>query len=318
LTSLFWAIKRTRAAADAWNPRLFFWKSSESSGMATRLKGSALNLEVCLSNLERTYALVSPLLFKGAHIIERIRGASREELQSRLGYVPVADAPVIWFHGASAGEMAAAAALCATLRQGGHRFEPVYTATNRAGTDYVRRVDPRAHAVSLVPWDTRESVARALDRWKPRALLIVETELWPLMVFEACARSIPVFSVSARIYPADVARYRAIKPFIGRTLKRITRVLAQDEVERRRFIEIGAPAERCLSVGNLKYINARVEGMSPGSLRAEVGLTQADKVVICGSIHADEAAPLLDALKSLPSDVRVIIAPRHLSAVGTI
>ncbi|HUA34636.1 MAG TPA: glycosyltransferase N-terminal domain-containing protein [Candidatus Binataceae bacterium] len=265
------------------------------------------------------YALLSPLLFKCAHLIERIRGASSEELHSRLGYVPSAGAPVIWFHGASAGEMAAAVALSNLLRERGHHFEPVFTATNRAGLDYIRRVTPEARVASLVPWDVSDCLVRALDRWQPRALAIVETELWPRMVFEAQERGIPVFSVSARIYSGDLPRYRAIRPFIGPTLSRFTRILAQDNVERDRFIALGAPADRCVSAGNLKYMGSSRVFDDPEALRRDIGIGPHDRVVVCGSIHGDEVNNVLESIAAvIPEDVRLIVAPRHLAAVGII
>jgi 3-deoxy-D-manno-octulosonic-acid transferase len=274
---------------------------------------------VGLSALERTYALLSPLVFRGAQLVERMRGASDEELQSRLGYMLRGDAPLVWFHGASAGEMAAAAGLSATLRKQGHHFAPAYTATNRAGIDYIRRAEPDARAIGLVPWDISHCIVRALDRWQPRALFIVETELWPRLVFEAYRRAIPVFSVSARIYPADLARYNAIKSFIGPTLRRITRILAQDETERGRFIQIGAPAERCVSAGNLKYISSEAQFDGTAALRAEIGIKPEERVVVCGSIHGDEVVNLFESIgEALPDDVRLIVAPRHLSAVDVI
>src|SRR5215469_11547513 len=210
-----------------------------------------------LTWMEKAYAALSPVAFNCAHLVERFRGASEEEQKSRLGYVLRRDRSSIWFHGASAGEMAAAGALVTVLRDQGYRFESVYTAANRAGVDYIRRTDERASAIGLMPWDTPDCLSRALDRWNPRVIFLVETELWPRFVFEASSRGIPVFSVSARIYPADLMLYRMIRPFISPTLQRITRIFVQDEVERDRFVQIGATEDRCLSAGNLKYIGIR-------------------------------------------------------------
>ena len=293
--------------------------SNLSDGMSKRVSEAMRPPDGNLSKLERTYALLSPLVFKGAQVVQRMRGASHEELQSRLGYVRQADAPLIWFHGASAGEMAGAAALSTVLRKRGHHFASAYTTTNRAGIDYIKRSQPNAYAIGLVPWDIRDCLVRALDRWQPRALFIIETELWPRLVFEAYSRGIVVFSVSARIYPADLPRYRAIKSFIEPTLRRFTRILAQDEVERERFIRIGAPAERCLSAGNLKYITSFGSGKETGALRKSIGIEQNDPVVVCGSIHGDEVAHIVESIgQALPNDVRLVVAPRHLSAVEAI
>ena len=104
---------------------------------------------------------------------------------------------------------------------------------------------------ALAPWDVAAWVNRAFDRWRPAALFLIETELWPRLVFEAYRRQVPVVALSARIYPRDLPRYRAIRGFIAPTLQRLSRVLAQNEIERERFIALGADVRRVRRRGNL-------------------------------------------------------------------
>ncbi len=232
-----------------------------------------------------------------------------------MGYLPQVEGEVLWMHGASAGEMGAATALASVLTSNGFNCTPAYTAANRAGVDYLRRHNPDNKLATLAPWDTSACIARALDRWHPRALLLVETELWPRMVFEAYLRDIPVFSVSARIFPGDMPRYKMVRSFISRTLRRISAILAQDEVERQRFIDLGAPPERCLVAGNLKYAAIDRRSRHDVSVRSQLGLSPADAVVIFGSLHRDEIGMLLETIARLiDRGVRVIVAPRHLAS----
>jgi 3-deoxy-D-manno-octulosonic-acid transferase len=270
---------------------------------------------VGLTVLERAYGLLSPLAFGAAQITERLRGASARELRSRSGYVPQTKPPSLWFHGASAGEMAAALRLVSTLHEHRYRFTALYTSTNRAGVEFVSHSDPDAEMATLSPWDTPACVSRALDCWQPYALFLIETELWPRLVFEAYQRNIPVLSVSARIYPRDMSRYSAIKPFMAPTFRRLTRILTQDETERERFIRIGAPEDICLSAGNLKYLQPAMPSLEAASLAEEIGLKQDDRVVVVGSVHQSEASAVLATLRRLNiRNLRMILAPRHLSS----
>jgi 3-deoxy-D-manno-octulosonic-acid transferase len=274
---------------------------------------------VDLNTLERLYALLSPLAFGAAQIVEFLRGASAPELRSRCGWVTPAEGPIIWFHGASAGEMAAASGLAALLRDRGYNFRAVYTAANRSGVEYVSQADPRAASASLAPWDTARSVGRALARWKPLALCLMETELWPRLIFEAYRRDIPVFSLSGRIYPRDFKRYKAIKPFITPTLRRLKKVLTQDETERTRFIELGVPADLCINAGNLKYLTPGVQVANAAPLASEIGLRPDDRVIVIGSAHHGEIQGLFRMLDRLQTErLRVIIAPRHKSSTDSI
>jgi len=145
-------------------------------------------------------------------------------------------------------------------------------------------------------------------------LLLVETEIWPQWIAAAARRRVPVFLVSARLYPRDVSRYRLIRPFLEPTLRRVTAFLTQNETERERFVRIGAPADRCVVAGNLKHVVTSVgpgDGFA-GAARARFGLGADESVVVCGSVHGDEVALLFAAMEAVPvPGQRWIVAPRH-------
>jgi 3-deoxy-D-manno-octulosonic-acid transferase len=271
-----------------------------------------------LSALERIYAALSPCVFGPSLLAAYFAGASTDELRERTGRMPPAQARAVWLHGASAGEMAAAARLVAMLHQHGYCFPAVFTAANRAGVAYITRSGGPDTLTALAPWDVRGWLSRAFDRWNPAVLLLIETELWPLMVFEAHRRGVPVLALSARIYPKDVPRYRAIRGFIGHTLGRMSRILAQNETARGRFIELGAAANSCVAAGNLKYLRER-DARDDSGLRDELGLRPAERLIVFGSVHHREIAPVLNAIAALDiPDVRFVIAPRHLSSAQSI
>ncbi len=258
------------------------------------------------------YAALAPVAFGVADIAARVLGATPRERLERAGELPAAPGPLFWFHGASAGEMAAAAKLAALLRREGFPFTAGYTTTNRAGVELASRLDDPTKIVALAPWDTPGAVRRAFDRWRPAALFLVETELWPGLIREAHRRRVPVLSVSARIYPRDVRRYGAIRGLMRPTLRRLTAVLAQDETECERFAYLGVPAARCMVGGNLKHLDVDETVMDVEELRRELGVQAGEHIVVGGSIHADEVELLFAAFDAVESDpVRFIVAPRH-------
>ncbi len=271
-----------------------------------------------LSVLERIYAALSPCVFGPSLAAAYFGGAPADELRARVGRLPAVADKVVWVHGASAGEMAAAARLVTTLREHGYRLPAVFTAANRAGVAYICRWGAPDTVAALAPWDVPAWVSRAFDLWQPAALFLIETELWPLLVFEAHRRGVPVLSLSGRIYPRDMPRYRAIRGFIAPTLRRLSRILAQNETERDRFIALGAPANRCVAAGNLKYLHERGGG-DPARLRNQLGVAIAQRLVVFGSVHHREIPLIFEAAAALhDQDVRFIVAPRHLSSVPSI
>ncbi|SRR5579875_1210725 len=267
-----------------------------------------------LSALEKIYAALSPCVFGPSLAAAYVSGATGDELRARMGRVPVTERGALWFHGASAGEMAGAARLVTALHDHGYDFPAIFTASNRAGVDYIARLQTRNTAAALVPWDVSAWIGRAFDTWQPAALFLIETELWPLLIYEAWRRAVPVLALSARIYPRDVKRYQAIRLFIEPTLRRLSRILAQNEIERERFVALGAPPHRCVAAGNLKHLHERVPG-DPLWLRSEIGVGPGEPVIVFGSVHRQELALIFQAMAEVKDKaVRFVVAPRHLSS----
>ncbi len=271
-----------------------------------------------LSPLERIYATFSPCVFGPTLLASYLGGASPDELRARRGWLPPANGPTVWLHGASAGEMAAAARLVTVLRGHGYRFQAVFTAANRAGVEYISRQGAPGTVAALAPWDVPAWISRAFDLWQPAVLLLIETELWPRLVFEAHRRAVPVLALSARIYPKDIARYRAIRGFMAPTLGRLSRILVQNEVERERFLALGADAGRCAIAGNLKHLEEDRTAGAPFDLRRELGLRSAQRLIVFGSVHKSEVALVLEAIKSLDADVALYCTTPRAPAAETI
>ncbi|HUI27211.1 MAG TPA: hypothetical protein VL403_14105, partial [Candidatus Kryptonia bacterium] len=100
--------------------------------------------------------------------------------------------------------------------------------------------------------------------------------------------------------------------------RRLTAVLAQNDIERERFIALGADPTSCVAAGNLKYAAAPIV-VGDSSLRGELGLSAGESVVVFGSIHRDEVRGVFAAIDRLPiDDLRIIIAPRHEAAIAAI
>src|SRR5687767_9556085 len=81
------------------------------------------------------------------------RALARPVDEARTGRLPRPTSPLVWLHGASAGEMAAAVNLTRILRSAGLEFTPGYTAANRAGLAFVSKHASQESVTSLAPWD---------------------------------------------------------------------------------------------------------------------------------------------------------------------
>ncbi len=235
-------------------------------------------------------------------------------LPERLGFGRALKTPGIWLHAVSLGEMTAAAPLARALRA---RFPDVpllLTTATPAGRARATALFAESADVRYLPYDTPGSVRRFLRRTHPRAAIIMETELWPNLLRECERRGVPVLLANARLSLKSVSRYRRFASLFAGVFGKDLLVAAQSAEDAERFKSIGAPAERTLVVGNVKF-DVEVDGgivQAGRALRGTYG--GARPVWIAGSTHAGEEEQVLDAhallLKSSPNAV-LLLVPRH-------
>jgi 3-deoxy-D-manno-octulosonic-acid transferase len=257
-------------------------------------------------------------------------GRYRHGLSQRLGWIPpglrqfVGGRSTLWIHAVSVGEVLAASRLIVQLQTVDPDLRMVISTTTRTGQKLAQErfdVDhaqmdtssPRATRVFYYPLDFAWIVRRYLKALKPRALILVESELWPRMLVESERAGIPVLVVNGRISNRSLPRYRTLRRLWTPLLRKLTLVLAQSEEDRLRFVEIGVPADKVLSAGNLKYdVRAAVEFPITCELRAH--LPRRGKVIVAGSTLESEENLLLESFRELLRDIpqlTMILAPRH-------
>jgi 3-deoxy-D-manno-octulosonic-acid transferase len=252
-------------------------------------------------------ALLAPVWL--AYLAVRQWGGAR--LKQRLGLLePRADGPV-WIQAVSVGEVKIALRLAGALSRLG--FPVVLTSTTAAGIAVASKEGPPALSPQAFPLDLPSCMRRALRRLKPRAVVLVETELWPALLKEARDAGVPAFVVNARLSDRSLKRTLRFKRLFARALKS-ARVSAQSEEHAARFRMLGAVPEHVVIQGNLKY-----DLMPPPDferVRGELASQLPEGPVwVAGSVRDGEEDAACEALtvvrRSFP-DARLILAPRHL------
>ena len=157
-----------------------------------------------------------------------------------------------------------------------------------------------------------------LERVRPGALVLIETEIWPCWITAAHRRGLPVVIASGRLSDRSFPRYMRVREWLAPTLDRIDRVGARSQVDAERFVALGVSEDRVEATGDLK-LDAQEAGASLSwDLReALAGRT----VVVAGSTHRGEEADAqgaLEACEQAGHAVVLVVAPRHLSRVDAV
>uniref|UniRef100_UPI0028D5FF4D lipid IV(A) 3-deoxy-D-manno-octulosonic acid transferase n=1 Tax=Stenotrophomonas rhizophila TaxID=216778 RepID=UPI0028D5FF4D len=189
----------------------------------------------------------------------------------------------------------------------------VITTITPTGSERVRALWGDALDHVYLPYDVPGSVGRFLGHFKPSLALILETELWPNMLFGCRDRGIPVYILNARLSARSLRGYRLLRSLIGRALRTVTCVAAQSQDDAERFIQLGARPEQVQALGNLKF------DIAAPNVQAFVAqfhaLVPGDRPVwIAASTHEGEEQATIDLhrrLREALPGLLLLWAPRH-------
>jgi len=259
-------------------------------------------------------------------------GRYREGLGQRLGRIPAAlreavrGRKVVWVHAVSVGEALAATRLVAELEAAlGEGFRVVISTTTRTG-QAVARERFGAERVFYIPLDFAWPVRRYLRALKPAALVLMESELWPRMLYECSRAGVPAAVVNARVSDRTFARRKWAPAIWTGTLHTVTLWMAQTEEDAQRLVTMGARADAVRVGGNLKYDVRAPKQSRVAALIKEVAGGR--PVVVAGSTVARLSDKELSedemVIQAWEGDVRselgalLVLAPRHPERFGEV
>jgi 3-deoxy-D-manno-octulosonic-acid transferase len=217
--------------------------------------------------------------------------------------------PLVWIHGASVGEVLAAAALIERLRA--LNMGILLTSGTVTSAAVVAKRFPPDIIHQYVPYDSPRFVARFLDHWQPSLALFIESDLWPNLIVAGAARRVPMVLINGRMSHRSFPRWRRMSGTIAALLERFDICLVQSEIDAERFTALGG--RNVVVTGNLK-LDVRAPPADEVRLERLMFVTRGRPVVVAASTHPGEEEILLDAHRTLavhfPSLLTVIV-PRH-------
>jgi 3-deoxy-D-manno-octulosonic-acid transferase len=271
------------------------------------------------------YNLLWPLgllFFLPGYLIKMFRrGNYREKFGQRLG---IYDAHLrarlywkksFWLHAVSVGEVTIALKLARQIRALKPDLHCVLTTTTTTGFAFANQNAPDWIEVMYSPLDFWPIMRRAFATISPKAIVLVEAEVWPNLVAEAHARQIPIALVNARLSPRSEKRFRLFRSFVTPTFRLLDAICVQNLEDIERWNALGVETDRIRHLGSIKYDpeNAEVDPEIPAAVLTGFGLEKRT-VIFGGSTHNGEEKVLAEVFRALRRDfvdLLLILAPRH-------
>lgn len=271
--------------------------------------------------------VAAPFIVWAAFTKGKYRDGYRAKL---LGLVPrrEGDAPCIWLHAVSVGEVNLLGATIKEIAKRHPGFEIVISTTTRTGYELACRKYADGHSVFYCPLDFSWAVTRAMQRVRPDLLVLAELELWPNLIAAAKQHGARVAIINGRLSDNSYRGYRRTGWLVSRVLRQVDLIAAQDDstAERFRTLRRGTADPllgRVVVTGSLKYDGAETDRSNPktNSLRNLAGFGPEDRVWLVGSTQSPEeemAIRIYSSLSQHHSNLRLVMVPRHPERFGEV
>lgn len=265
--------------------------------------------------------LALPLIAVKVLTSEKRKKTLIRRLRPKVYIRPSGPRPV-WIHALSVGEVLATSALIKKLRETYAQRPVVLSVSTLTGHEVAEQgLKDQVDGLFFFPYDLPWSVRKTIRAVDPGLFILVESDIWPNFTYEMRKRRVPFILVNGRVSPGSFLGYSRLSFFMKSVFSKISFICAQTDMDARRFVALGAAAEKVHVTGNIKFDQPLIS-VSEGEmseLRGSMSIGPAAPVWVAGSTHEGEEAMLLrcfQALKSKVPGLVLVVVPRDPRRAG--
>ena len=229
----------------------------------------------------------------------------------------VTNRQIVWLHAVSVGEVNLCTQLIRALEPRLPGVTLLVTTTTSTGMGELQKKLPKHILKAYYPIDRKAWVRKAFRLFRPRAVVLVEAEIWPNFLWRAQELGVPVFLANARLSERSFRGYRRLPRLFGPLFAGLAGVGCQNAADADRLKALGCKPEAVHVTGNIKYDAAKIDErrlLDVPRLLEQLGLPPNARLLVGGSTHPGEEGILAEAfarLKARHPDLFLVVAPRH-------
>ncbi|MFW6007388.1 MAG: 3-deoxy-D-manno-octulosonic acid transferase [Halanaerobiales bacterium] len=266
--------------------------------------------------------IILVLIYLPFIIFKIIKGEYKKNIKQRFGIIDekIADKlknhKVVWVHAVSVGETVAAEPIVSKFKEKHPEYKIVFSTVTETGQKMAQKII-KADQNIYFPIDFSFSVKKILNKIKPEAVVIMETELWPNFIKNAGKLGSKIMLANGRISDKSFKKYKYLKPLLKDMFRNINLFSMQSQKDKNYIIELGADKKKVVNTGNTKFDRDYTEcdNEEKQKIFEEYKISSSQPVLVVGSTHPDEEKkliPLYKELKAKFKDLVMILAPRHI------
>ena len=218
---------------------------------------------------------------------------------------------LIWFHGASVGEITSVVPLLEKLEKRKDIKQILITSSTLSSSKIIKKLKLKKVVHQFYPLDVNFITKNFLDYWRPDLAIFIDSEIWPNMLINLKHRSVKILLLNARITKKTFKRWKIIKHFAKEILGNFSLVFVSNNETKGYLNYFGI--KNILSLGNIKYaettkktekINNNLNNFLESKFYWCASSTHKGEEEICLNVHLK--------LKLIFKDLVTIIIPRHV------
>ena len=219
---------------------------------------------------------------------------------------------LIWFHAASIGEVKSIFPLIKELNSNIKKIEILITTVTLSAGKIVEKKMNKYENIKhrYFPIDVNFLISNFLERWSPKLVVFVDSEVWPNLILEIKKRNISLALVNGRITKKSFKRWMYFSNFAKKIFNCFDLCLTSSKESEDNLKKLNAANVKF--IGNIKFSgDLKIDNFNNKNL---LNLKKS-KVWCAASTHDGEELLCIKAhirLKKSYSSLKTIIVPRHI------
>ena len=224
---------------------------------------------------------------------------------------------LIWFHGASVGEILSVIPLIKIYEKDNSISQILITSTTLSSSKILDQFKLKKTIHQFYPIDHFYFTKKFLKYWKPDISIFIDSEIWPCMFSQLEREKIPLLLINARITKNSFGKWLLFSKFANQVFSKISLALPQN-LETLKYLKI-LKVKNIKTAGNLKYYGEKNNQVNKAKQLKNkfrdfriwcAASTHNNEEILIGKLHK--------RLKKVEKNLVTIIIPRHINRTNEI
>ena len=218
---------------------------------------------------------------------------------------------LIWFHGASVGEILSVVPLIQILEKNKNIARILVTSNTLSSSKVLNNLKLKKTIHQFFPIDNSYFVKKFLKYWSPSIAIFIDSEIWPNMITNINKKSVPLILLNARINRKSYKKWKKIGVAAKLLFNKFDLCIASSDESKKHLKLLNA--KNIKYFGNLKFTQSVTNKNIFNENSKKIFLSK--RIWCASSTHNNEeeiAAKVHLRLKKRNPNTLTIIIPRHI------